>query len=130
MGLKSLAVGGYTGSGIGVKDSTGQVVAGVVHANEYVLNANMVKSNPDLIATLEAMRTGKKGYAEGGLVGRISDIISGKSDSRKILDYNTWGKTISDFSNITKAMKSLGFYPSKTQGDSKTGFSKIYSFSG
>jgi hypothetical protein len=76
---------------------------------------------------LEAMRTGKKGYAEGGLVGKVSDIISRKNKSSSILDYNTYGKNISDFSNITKALTSMGFLPSgKTLGNSKSGFEHLY----
>lgn len=66
--IPEFAEGGYTGRGIGYRDGTGEEVAGVVHANEYVVPKHIVHSNPDMIATLEAMRTGKRGFADGGFV--------------------------------------------------------------
>lgn len=66
--------GGYTGDG-GKYD-----VAGVVHKGEYVLNQEMVRSNPQLVERLETMRqsnvvtrqrmesAGLLGYAAGGPV--------------------------------------------------------------
>lgn len=53
--------GGYTG-GAGVNE-----VRGVVHSNEYVLPAWMVKKMPEMVAMLENIRS--KGYKSGGIVG-------------------------------------------------------------
>ena len=60
----TFAEGGYTGAG-----STNEV-AGVVHKSEYVVPKSIVESSTGaaMIGTLEAMRLGFKGYADGGLV--------------------------------------------------------------
>lgn len=59
--------GGDTGPGLGVRDDKG-TVAGVVHANEYVVPEWMRKM-PVVIAferVMEGIRTGKHGYSQGG----------------------------------------------------------------
>jgi len=54
------AQGGYTGLGIGQKDQTGEVVAGVVHAGEWVAPKWMLNKYPDLFKWLEGgRRTGQ-----------------------------------------------------------------------
>ncbi len=50
------AEGGYTGSGLGYRDNTGQIVAGVVHAGEWVAPAWMVNSMPNVFSALEGLR--------------------------------------------------------------------------
>lgn len=57
--MLGFASGGYTGHG--AKDQ----VAGVVHAGEYVINAEATKRN---FAMLEAINSNKPGYQEGGYV--------------------------------------------------------------
>lgn len=64
---------GFTGSGIGVTDSTGHTVAGrlgndaVVHAGEYIGDAGQVKRYPSLFAWLEKDRLRHaRQYAAGG----------------------------------------------------------------
>lgn len=62
------AQGGFT-QGLGHVDSTGHEVAGVVHANEYVVPAKVLNSESGyrMVAALEAMRQGKPAFADGGL---------------------------------------------------------------
>lgn len=55
------ADGGYT-----YKASNDRTPVGVVHANEYVIPANMVRNHPSLVAGLEAERKGLKGFYLGG----------------------------------------------------------------
>lgn len=60
--------GGDTGPGYGAPDETGHRIAGVVHANEYVVPAWLAKSQEaaPILGWLENKRL--RGYAEGGLV--------------------------------------------------------------
>lgn len=62
------AQGGFT-QGLGQVDHTGHEVAGVVHANEYVVPAKVLNSESGyrMVAALEAMRQGKPAFADGGL---------------------------------------------------------------
>ncbi|MGV4528734.1 hypothetical protein [Ornithobacterium rhinotracheale] len=73
------AQGGAT-IGLGFKDETGHEVAGVVHADEYVIPAWMRKQ-PEVAKVeqwLEAKRTGKdKPYAEGGAVQKNNAVELG-----------------------------------------------------
>jgi TP901 family phage tail tape measure protein len=65
---RSFAQGGFTGRGF-AKDETGKKVAGIVHANEFVIPEFML-ADPlvaDIAGVLEAIRTGKnRGFAQGG----------------------------------------------------------------
>lgn len=62
----SFAEGGFTGSGEGFSDSTGHQVAGVVHANEYVVPTKVLSTpqGGQMVGLLEAMRRGS--FADGG----------------------------------------------------------------
>ena len=64
------ATGGYTGNGLGYKDKTGEPVAGIVHAGEWVAPRWMVNSYSNLFASLENIRLNKTfpKYANGGFV--------------------------------------------------------------
>ena len=69
---QTFADGGYTGGGFGSPDSTGHRVAGVVHANEYVV-PKRVLDNPvgaALVRRLEGMRkptaSVSTGFVNGG----------------------------------------------------------------
>ena len=87
--ITGYAEGGYTGKGLGTMGvterparppkrgpSTGsgtagsgdEEVVGVVHANEWVAPAWMVRQNPVMFANLEQYR--QRGYAEGGYTGK------------------------------------------------------------
>ena len=65
--------GGYT-----ARRSNDYEAVGIVHANEWVAPAAMVRANPITFATLENMRrsgnfhSGAAGYANGGTVGAVS----------------------------------------------------------
>jgi hypothetical protein len=61
--IKSLYIGGYTGPGMGITDSSGHQVAGIVHANEYVTPAWVLNTPMGMNYTqaLEAIRLGKSG---------------------------------------------------------------------
>lgn len=63
---QKFARGGHTGQGYGSPDETGEVPAGIVHADEYVIPKWQVRKNPSLIRSLESDRL--RGYATGGLV--------------------------------------------------------------
>jgi hypothetical protein len=70
--VKGFDQGGFTGPGIGAPDSSGDRIAGVVHANEYVI-PKFIAQDPvyaDTIGYLEARRQEGfgNGYAEGGPV--------------------------------------------------------------
>lgn len=67
--VPTFASGGYT-SGLGYMDSTGHEVAGVVHANEYVVPDRIMNTamGSSLVDSLEAMRLGMPSFADGGFV--------------------------------------------------------------
>lgn len=76
------ARGGFTGFGHGAPDETGHVPVGVVHANEWVANPEMVRDNPELFQRLEFEQatkyrraTHKKLFADGGFTSAIPDVI-------------------------------------------------------
>lgn len=76
------ARGGFTGIGNGAPDETGHVPVGVVHANEWVANPEMVRDNPELFQRLEYEQatkyrraTHKKLFADGGFTSAIPDVI-------------------------------------------------------
>ncbi|MGV4536885.1 hypothetical protein, partial [Ornithobacterium rhinotracheale] len=79
------AKGGAT-IGLGFKDETGHEVAGVVHADEYVIPAWMRKQ-PEVAKVeqwLEAKRTGKdKPYAEGGVVQKTNAVEFGTENLKQ-----------------------------------------------
>jgi len=78
---KAFATGGHTGKGINFIDETGEPVAGIVHADEWIAPKWMVK-NPivsPVIHSLEEMRkTGKAvPFADGGFSSSVvSNIIT------------------------------------------------------
>lgn len=76
------ARGGFTGIGNGAPDETGHVPVGVVHANEWVANPEMVRDNPELFKQLEYQQatkyrraTHKRLFADGGFTSSIPDVI-------------------------------------------------------
>lgn len=76
------ARGGFTGIGNGAPDETGHVPVGVVHANEWVANPEMVRDNPELFQRLEFEQatkyrraTHKKLFADGGFTSAVPDVI-------------------------------------------------------
>ncbi len=81
IGFKS---GGYTGAGS--KNS----VAGLVHRNEYVIPSKMVnKLRPTgFLNTLEGMRRGLKGFADGGMTsGKLQPVVAG-GDKNIVVNFN------------------------------------------
>ena len=82
------ADGGYTGKGGKYEP------AGIVHKGEYVVPQNVLKSSfgSDLVNQLESMRTGLKGYADGGFVtgltaqeAQIAQLNQSLSEQRIVL---------------------------------------------
>ncbi|HPH86622.1 MAG TPA: hypothetical protein PLC48_14225, partial [Ferruginibacter sp.] len=74
--IKSLAVGGPTGSGYGSPDESGYKVAGVVHQDEYVIPA-WERKVPQVMAMeriIESIRVNRTGYAAGGTVQQPASI--------------------------------------------------------
>ena len=107
--LSGFSSGGFTGKG-NDKD-----VAGVTHANEYVIPAWMVKKYPTLISTLESDRTGKKGYYDGGFVGKM---LANNTNTKITLPVDK-DKLNTPLYGIDSFFKSLGF-----KMDGKASFNK------
>lgn len=65
--VQSLETGGYTGSGIGMSDSEGKQIAGVVHPDEYVIPAweRKIPMVANFERIIEAIRT-NRGFEAGG----------------------------------------------------------------
>lgn len=68
--IPTFAKGGFT-TGLGMVDSSGYQVAGVVHENEYVVPEKVLDTGmgSSLVAVLEAMRIGMPTFADGGFSG-------------------------------------------------------------
>lgn len=69
----SMSVNGYSEGGFTIRDLSDRKAVGVVHANEWVAPASMVRSNPLVFASLERQRVQKysmhsppKQFASGG----------------------------------------------------------------
>jgi len=79
---QSFAVGGFTGSGEGAPDSSGHKVAGVVHANEYVVPKKVLNSpqGAAMVGNLERMRLQSpttnvsRGFVGGGFTSEPQSI--------------------------------------------------------
>ena len=79
---QSFAVGGFTGSGQGAPDSSGHKVAGVVHANEYVVPKKVLDSpqGAAMVGNLERMRLQtpttnvSRGFINGGFTSEPESI--------------------------------------------------------
>ena len=79
---QSFAVGGFTGSGEGSPDSSGHKVAGVVHANEYVVPQKVLNSpqGAAMVGNLERMRLKSpttnvsRGFIGGGFTSEPQSI--------------------------------------------------------
>ena len=112
----AFAEGGYTG------DGNKYDVAGVVHAGEYVVPANVVRKNEakGMLEALEGMRL--RGYAEGG------SVIPNIQDIDTSLDYVRIGN------EVARALKENPIFVSWTEGrdmgnritwiESRAGFGK------
>ena len=85
------AEGGFTGKGAKHEP------AGVVHKGEYVIPQKVMRAPQaqGMVNVLEAMRVGKRGYAEGGAVSGIPNIPS----PEEMLDYPRIGN------EVARAMK-------------------------
>ena len=76
-------VAGYSEGGYTDRGSNDFQPVGVVHANEWVAPAAMVRANPVMFASLEQMRqsgnyhSGVSGYADGGTVAEDQATIAG-----------------------------------------------------
>ena len=83
--------GGYT-----YKSTSDKTPVGVVHANEYVIPAWMVRKHPSLVQGLEAERRGLRGFGTGGRAGASggtndSASAGGGSSSSSSSDNGGWG---------------------------------------
>lgn len=56
--MRGFIGGGFTGSGSGILDNNGDKVAGIVHANEYVINPRMLK-DPTILSILPALEANR-----------------------------------------------------------------------
>lgn len=81
--IPTFASGGYT-NGLGFTDNTGHQVAGVVHANEYVIPSSILSTNEgkSIASMLEAMRLNMPSFATGGFTtDALPDVVPNSSDS-------------------------------------------------
>ena len=74
------AEGGFTGSGLGIRDKTGEIVAGTVHANEWVAPTWLIQQMPGLFAMLESVRKGNGSITKSPLIG----IANNTNDTKQI----------------------------------------------
>ena len=81
-------VNGYSTGGYTERAGSDMQEVGVVHANEWVAPASMVRAHPVLFRSLESMRrkervkSGMPGFADGGMAGEIDsdDVVVSKAD--------------------------------------------------
>ena len=81
-------VNGYSTGGYTERAGSDMQEVGVVHANEWVAPASMVRAHPVLFRSLESMRrkervkSGVPGFADGGMAGDIDsdDVVVSKAD--------------------------------------------------
>jgi len=103
------ANGGYTGIGQGYADETGETVAGIVHAGEWVAPKWMVQQVPELFASLEGARKNKSinnnTYANGG----FTDLLLDKSTPIQPIVYNS----TTDLTETNNIMKEQLYYQIK-----------------
>lgn len=114
-------VTGYSDGGYTDKDSSDKKVVGVVHANEWVAPAPMVRKNPVLFANLEQYRkegfpgsagTKQNGFATGGFTGNDSAINPSKTNSISKADIEA-----AVISAIAKAMEQKKLHAIVQYGD-------------
>jgi len=73
------ANGGFTGKGIGERDSTGYKQAGIVHEDEWVAPKWMIENNRGLFNVLEKARL--KGFSSGGFTSKtVTKAMNGLGD--------------------------------------------------
>lgn len=80
------ATGGYYDEGYTGKGGKYQP-AGIVHKGEYVIPAHLLQT-PEVAnyaGVIEAMRTGRRGYADGGVVGANIDLATGGASQATML---------------------------------------------
>lgn len=81
-------VNGYSTGGYTERAGSDMQEVGVVHANEWVAPASMVRAHPVLFRSLESMRrkervkSGVPGFADGGMAGDIDsdEVVVSKAD--------------------------------------------------
>jgi uncharacterized membrane protein len=88
---------GYASGGYTTSSTNDFQEVGVVHANEWVAPAAMVRANPVTFARLESIRksgsyhSGVAGYADGGAVtadGKVADVSISSGDMNVIGQFN------------------------------------------
>jgi hypothetical protein len=91
-GTSGYVVGGYTGDGDNYE------VAGVVHKNEYVIPAHLLKvpQIANFAGIIEAVRTNKQGYMQGGLV-----------DNNNLQKINTTSSNTNPSTDITQNLLTI-----------------------
>lgn len=72
--MRGFMSGGYTGNGTGMLDADGNNVAGLVHANEYVLNPRMLK-DPTILSILPALEANRLTGAPFVMPGQSEKVI-------------------------------------------------------
>ncbi|MDP2188736.1 MAG: phage tail tape measure protein [Sphingobacteriaceae bacterium] len=100
--IGGFAGGGYTGPGQGTPDKSGFKVAGVVHENEYVVPAWMLRKPEyaNVVDWLESQRSGHSydGFSEGGMTRRDRRRARNNTESgTKINQKNSWRAEIESF---------------------------------
>lgn len=111
---QKFAKGGYTGFGLGFSDDTGKDVAGTVHANEYVIPETLL-ANPwvaNVTRTMESMRTGQQGYADGGATTTTGDIETTDFEESSTADFGNNNLALQELIQIRQLLSKgvLAYY--------------------
>ncbi|MDJ1472823.1 hypothetical protein [Xanthocytophaga flava] len=114
--LPEFAEGGYTGKGFGKADNTGFRPVGVVHEDEWVGPKWMVESPryANVFKYLEAERTRKNGFADGGYTSSSSKAPLPEIQSSKSVDPSI--QMMQEVSNkLTRIQETLEAWPTRLE---------------
>ncbi|MDJ1493336.1 hypothetical protein QNI19_10380 [Cytophagaceae bacterium DM2B3-1] len=114
--LPEFAEGGYTGKGFSEADNSGFRPVGVVHEDEWVGPKWMVESPryANVFKYLEAERTRKNGFAEGGYTSSSSKIPLPELPGSKSVDPSM--QMMQEVSNkLTRIQETLEAWPTRLE---------------
>jgi hypothetical protein len=101
----SFFMGGPT-NGLGFTDNTGHEVAGIVHANEYVI-PKWLRQDPQIARMekyIEAKRQGKPSFMQGG----ETSVVKNDNFSSTNMDYGTLVPVLNKMSNFLELLERNG----------------------
>lgn len=86
--LQGFMQGGYTGSGNGMLDANGNPIAGLVHANEYVINPNQMR-DPSVMNILPMLEANRKFGTPVVMPGTNTEKIIERTETVKDMGLST-----------------------------------------